>query len=142
MRIFTFKNLRILFLVVVLGGVLLYTQDQRLVTQGWYKSLDVVIFPINADGSISSEEYIGKLRHKNFADIDKFVKRESEKFDVVSSIPTITKLGPDVSNLPPKPPGSKANPISIALWSIKLRLWAMQNTPDDESNQHRVRIFV
>ncbi len=142
MRIFTFKNLRILILAVVLAGVLLYTQDQRLVTQGWYKPLDVVIFPINADGSISAEEYIRKLNKKNFADIDEFVKRESKKFDVVSSTPTVTKLGPEVSNLPPRPPGSHANPVSIALWSIKLRWWAMQNTPDDESNKHRVRIFV
>ena len=142
MRIFTFKNLRILILVVVLGSVLLYTQDQRLVTQGWYKPLEVVIFPINADGSSNTANYIRKLNTDNFIGIDKFIKRESEKFDVVSSTPTITNLGPVVSNLPPKPPGSNANPISIALWSIKLRWWAMKNTPDDESNKHRVRVFV
>ena len=142
MRIFTFKNLRILILVVVLGGVLLYTQDQRLVTQGWYKPLEVVIFPINADSSSIVEKYIHKLSSKNFIGIDKFIKRESEKFDVVSSTPTITKLGAEVSVLPPKPPVASANPLSIALWSIKLRWWAMQNTPDDASNKHRVRIFV
>ncbi len=142
MRIFTFKNLRILILISVLGAVLLYTQDQRLVTQGWYKPLEVVIFPINADSSSSVDQYIDSLSVKNFADIDNFIKRESEKYDVVSSTPTSTILGKRVSILPPKPPGSGSNPLAIAFWSMKLRWWAMQNTPDDKSNKHRVRIFV
>ena len=142
MRIFTFKNFRILILIILLGTVLLYTQDQRLVTQGWYKPLEVVIFPINADDSAITDDYIEKLSTKNFAGIDKFIKRESEKFDVVSSTPTSTILGAVVESHPPKPPGLNANPIAIAFWSIKLRWWAMQNTPDDKSNKHRVRIFV
>jgi len=142
MRIFTFKNLRILILMVILGAVLLYTQDQRLVTQGWYKPLEVVIFPINADASNSVDQYIDDLSDKNFISIDKFIKRESEKYDVVSSRPTSTTLGDRVSTLPPKPPGADSNPFAIAFWSMKLRWWAMQNTPDDKSNKHRVRIFV
>jgi len=142
MRIFTFKNLRILILIFILGAVLLYTQDQRLVTQGWYKPLEVVIFPINADSSNSVDQYIENLSTKSFADIDKFIKRESEKYDVVSSTPTSASLGKRVSTLPPKPPGMGSNPLAIAFWSMKLRWWAMQNTPDDKSNKHRVRIFV
>ncbi len=142
MRIFTFKNLRILILIILLGAVLLYTQDQRLVTQGWYKPLEVVIYPINADGSSSTHKYIKKLHTKNFVEIDNFIKRESKKFDVVSSTPTSTTLGPVVKSFPPRPPGVNANPIAIGFWSIKLRWWAMQNTPDNKSNKHRVRIFV
>ena len=142
MRIFTFKNLRILILIFILGAVLLYTQDQKLVTQGWYKPLEVVIFPINADASDSVSHYIDSLSVKNFSDIDTFIKRESEKYDVISSTPTNTHLGKMVYTLPPKPPGINANPLRIAFWSIKLRWWAMQNTPDDKSNKHRVRMFV
>ncbi len=142
MRIFTFKNFRILLLIFLLAAVLLYTQDQRLVTQGWYKPLEVVIFPINADSNNKVDQYIKKLSTKNFSDIDEFIKRESKKYDVVSSTPTSTTLGKAVSALPPKPPKADANPITIALWSMKLRWWAMQNTPDDKSNKHRIRIFV
>jgi hypothetical protein len=143
MRIFTFKNFRILILIFILAAMLIYTKDQRLVTQGWYKPLEVVIFPINADSSHSVDEYIKTLTTKSFSGIDNFIKRESEKYDdVVSSTPTITRFGKIVSSLPPKPPGSAANPLAIAFWSMKLRWWAMQNTPDDTSNKHRVRIFV
>ena len=143
MRIFTFKNFRILALVIVLCAVALYSKDQRLVTQGWYKPLDIVVFPINADGSPAVDDYIEALSEKDLASIDKFIKRESDKFeDVVTSTPTITTLGSRVNTLPPKPPGVDANPIKIALWSLKLRWWTMQNTPDDKSNKHRIRIFV
>lgn len=142
MHIFTFKNIRILILIVLLGAVALYSKDQRLVTQGWYEPLDIIIFPINADTSPEVDEYIRNLSSNDFASIDYFIKRESEKFDVITSTPTITQLGKTVSSLPPKPPGADANPINIALWSIKLRWWAMQNTPDDKSNKHRVRIYV
>ena len=142
MYIFTFKNLRILILTVILASVLLYTKDQRMVTLGWYKPLEIVIFPINADSTNVVEQYIEKLRTKSFSDIDKFIKRESEKYDVISSTPTTTTLGKSVSTLPPKPPGSDSNLFSIALWSLKLRWWATRNTPDDNPNKHRVRIFV
>lgn len=143
MRIFTFKNVRILILVVILCSVALYSKDQRLVTQGWYKPLDIVIFPINAEESLEVDRYIEGLSGKDFAPIDSFVKRESNKFEeVVTSTPTITTLGRTVHALPPKPPSSDANPIKIAMWSLKLRWWVMKNTPDDKSNKHRVRIFV
>ncbi len=143
MRIFTFKNLRILILIFILCSVALYSKDQRLVTQGWYKPLDIVIYPINAEGTVEIDRYIDELSEKDFAAIDTFMKRESNKFDdVVTSIPTITNLGETVHTLPPKPPTPDANPIKIALWSLKLRWWTMQNTPDNKSNKHRVRIFV
>lgn len=142
MRIFTFKNFRILLLVIILAAVALYSKDQRMVTQGWYKPLNVVIFPINADESLEVNRYIEKLSGDDFASIDSFIQRESKKFDVVTSTPTVTSLGETVLNLPPKPPGPTANPIKIAIWSLQLRWWAIQNTPDDQSNKHRVRIYV
>ena len=142
MRIFTFKNIRILILVIILAAVALYSKDQRLVTQGWYKPLDIVVFPINADGSLVVDRYIEDLSNKDFASIDKFIKVESKKYDVITSTPTVTTLGKTVHDLPPKPPGPEANPIKIAFWSLKLRWWSMKNTPDEQSNKHRVRIFV
>lgn len=129
--------------MAVLAAVAVYSKDQRLVTQGWYKPLEVIIFPINADSSTIVDEYIDTLTTKNFNDIDTFIKHESKKFeDVVSSTPTITTLGKSIAILPPKPPAPDANPLKIAFWSLQLRWWAMQNTPDTHSNKHRIRIFV
>ena len=142
MRIFTFKNLRILLLIIILAAVALYSKDQRLVTQGWYKPLNVVIFPINADSTPMVDHYIENLSTKDFSSIDEFITRESKKYDLATSTPTITTLGNSVTNLPPKPPGPNANAIRTMIWSLKLRWWASKNTPDSQSNKYRVRIFV
>ncbi len=142
MRIFTFKNFRIFLLVIILAAVALYSKDQRMVTQGWYKPLNVVIFPINANGSDEVDSYIENLSDKDFTPIDTFIQRESKRYDIVTSTPTNTTLGDKALNLPPKPPGPSAIPIKIAFWSLQLRWWAMQNTPDGRSNKHRVRVYV
>jgi len=142
MRIFSFRNFRVLILLLILASVALYTKDQRLVTQGWYKPLDVVIFPINADGSKQVQGYIDQLGKKDFAEIDTFIQKQSKNYDLATSTPTQTSFGATVDKLPPRPPPPDANPIKIALWSLKLRWWTMQNTPDELSNKHRVRIFV
>ncbi len=142
MRIFTFKNFRILILVFILGAVAVYSKDQKMVTQGWYQPLQVVIFPINAENSLKIDKYIEKLSDESFASIDTFIQKQSKKFDVVVSSPTITTLGDTVTTLPPNPPAQNANPFLIALWSLKLRWWAYQNTPDNLPNKHRVRIYV
>ena len=142
MRIFSFRNIRVLILLFALASVALYSKDQRLVTQGWYKPLDVIIFPINADASEKTQAYIDQLSSKNFTDIDTFIKKQSKNYDLATSTPTNIRLGATVGKLPPKPPLPDANPVKIALWSLKLRWWTMQNTPDDLSNKHRVRIFV
>lgn len=142
MRIFSFRNFRILVLLLILASVALYSKDQRLVTQGWYKPLEVVIFPINADGSKQVQAYIDKLATQNFTEIDTFIQKQSNNYDLATSTPTHISLGATVDILPPKPPTPDANPIKIALWSLKLRWWTMQNTPDNHSNKHRVRLFV
>lgn len=100
MRIFTFKNFRILLLITVLAAVALYSKDQRLVTQGWYKPLNVVIFPINADNNPEVNRYIESLSTEDFTSIDEFIIRESKKYDIATSTPTITTLGKIVKSLP------------------------------------------
>lgn len=84
MRIFTFKNFRIFLLVIILAAVALYSKDQRMVTQGWYKPLNVVIFPINANGSDEVDSYIENLSDKDFTPIDTFIQRESKRYDIVN----------------------------------------------------------
>lgn len=142
MKLFSFKTLRILTLLTLLGIVATYTQGQRLTSQGWYKPLQVSIFPINGDGSIDTAEYITNLNSEDFAEIDAFMARESQRYKIITSIPTKTSLGPVIEHLPPSPPDADSNTLAIMLWSLKLRWWAYKNTPNGHSDKHRVRIFV
>ena len=142
MKLISFKSLRILVLLTLLGAVAIYTQGQRLTSQGWYKPLQLSIFPINGDASIDTAEYIADLSPEDFAEIDSFMAHEGQRYKIITSIPTQIALGPVVENLPPAPPGTDSSKLAIMLWSLKLRWWAYRYTPDGHSGKHRVRIFV
>ena len=51
MRVFSFRNIRVVILLFILAAVAMYIQDQRLVTQGWFRTLEIVVYPINIDDS-------------------------------------------------------------------------------------------
>lgn len=142
MKLFSFRNLRIVVLLTLLAGVALYTKDLQLTARGWYKPLHVTIFPINGDGSHSTAEYISQLTSEDFASIDDFMAREGERYAIISSTPTITRRGSSIERVPPEAPNPGSHVLSIVLWSLKLRWWAYWNTPDDLPNKQRVRMFV
>ena len=43
---------------------------------------------------------------------------------------------------PPEPPPPGSNYALIIWWSLKFRYWAYKNTPDLDSNLHRIRVFA
>lgn len=142
MKLFSFKNIRILLLLAILAVVAIYTKQQRLYSTSWLQPLQVVIFPINGDNSEQTARYIANLADNSFTDIDRFTAREAKRYNLYQTTPTITRLGPTLSEMPPAPPGKDAFPLKIALWSMRLRYWAWQNTPDEYSDNNRVRVFV
>ena len=142
MRIFSFRNFRIVLLLIILGFVAIYVKDQRLVTQGWYRTLEIVVYPINATGDPQVDQYIGSLSSANFADIDKFIKRESEKYNVIASTPTITRLGQTLTQHPPTPPPPNSNALKNILWSMQLRWWVWRQAPEENNDKYLVRMFV
>ena len=142
MRIFSFRNFRVVVLLILLGAVALYVKDQRLVTQGWYRTLEIVVYPINADDSPQVEKFLDSLTSRHFADIDKFIKRESEKYDVIASTPTTTRLGQRMSESPPAPPKPGSSVLNNIVWSLQLRWWIWQHAPDEANDKYLIRMFV
>ena len=142
MRIFSFRNIRIGFMLILLGTVALYAKDQRLVTQGWYRTLEIVVYPINASNSPIVTKYIDSLNSKKFAEIDKFIKRESEKYNVIASVPTATRLGQQLSEPPPAPPPVGSSALTNIAWSMKLRWWIWRYAPEEDSDKYLIRMFV
>lgn len=142
MQIFTFKNFRILILLLLLATIAIYVKDQKLVTQGWYKTLDIVIYPINPSGSPIVGRYIDSLKDKSFISIDNFIRRESEKYDIITGNPTKTRLGQTLQMAPPAPPELGGGPIKAILWSLKLRWWIWQHAPKEENDKYLIRMFV
>jgi hypothetical protein len=140
-KVFSFRNIRILFLLFLLAITLLYTQEQKLSTTSWYKPVTVTIFPINGDGQIETSSYIKSLEANAFQDIDEFFARNSRDYELIASQPIQTVLGDEIRDVPPQPPRG-AGVLSAILYSLKLRYWAYQHTPDDISNKNRIRLYV
>lgn len=143
MKLFSFRNLRILLLLAIFITVAIYSKSQLLTSTAWLESLQVSIYPINGDNDPKTARYIQNLSHTSFSDIDNFMQHEGKKFKILEESPTQTTLGPEVFDSPPPPPDIESrSTLSTMLWSLKLRYWAWQNTPDNKSNINRVRIFV
>lgn len=141
MKVFSFRNFRIVILLVLLAFVAFYTQAQQLNTTSWFLPIEVTIFPINGDGDPKTDLYIQRLSVKHFREIDHFFARNAKRYHLITQQPIATILGKTINTHPPTPP-EYGSTLAIMFWSLKLRYWAYQNTPDNKSNSHRIRLYV
>lgn len=142
MKLFSFRNVRVIILLSLLASAAIYTKEQRLNTTSWYQPIEVVVYPINGDGNPKTEHYIQNLTLKSFQDIDAFFIRASKKYQLVVDKPITTTLGNTISSQPPSPPTDRNSILKVMLWSMKLRYWTYNNTPDNTSNHNRIRLYV
>ncbi|MGP8033810.1 MAG: hypothetical protein ACLPQ6_06635 [Steroidobacteraceae bacterium] len=135
------RNIRILFLLLVLAAVALQQWLDRVQTQSWRDTLWVGIYPLNADGSASAQHYIDGLAVKDFAPIESFFAREAHRYGVAVDEPVHIELYPQGSELPPAlAPG--AGVLGIAWWSLKLRWYAAHASRVPGRVPSRIRMFV
>jgi hypothetical protein len=127
---------------MIFVGLAFYTKTQKLKSRSWVQPLEIVIYPMNSEHNPFVEEYISQLDSSIFKEIVQFFKDEAEHYTLTIEHPITTHLGSIIRNYPPAVPASPTSLIETVLWSIKFRYWAYKNTPDDNSNLHRARIFV
>lgn len=135
-----FKVVRIFILSMVLLGVALgsWLTGQRSID--WQQPLWIAIYPINADNSRVTQNYINQLSLESFKSIEDFINEEAGEFELSLKQPFTLKLAPQVESLPPEPPKSGAT-WEIILWSLKLRYWAFQANTFQGPAPH-IRVFV
>ena len=137
------KFTRIVILLTLFVSLAFYDKIQKLQARSWSVPLQVVIYPINGDNNNPSvNEYINALDKTVFEPIDQFIQQQGLDHKLNTHQPTQTKLGIVMKLQPPESPKPDANIFAIIAWSIKLRYWAYKNTPDSNSNLHRIRVFV
>lgn len=137
-----FKIIRIVLLLAIFVSLAFYSKQQKLKSRSWAEPLQVVIYPINAENSPATAEYIRTLDSSVFAEIDEFFRREGEYYQLVNPKPFQTRLGSTMAEQPPIAPTPGAGKLDIIWWGLKLRYWAFRHTPDSESNVNRVRVFA
>lgn len=134
-----FRKLRIAVLLYILLVVALTTWSARARNTDWNEPLWVVVYPIDGENNARTAEYVRDLSADRFAPIEKSLSAQARRFRVQLEKPVAVKLAPPVTALPPAPPES-GNPIAIALWSLKLRLWAWHH--DTFEGPADIRLFA
>jgi hypothetical protein len=135
-----FKLLRILILLLVLLAVALSTWLDRYRSTRWQEPLYVAIYPIAADESPVTLNYVAALDADRFKPIDRFFMREARRYHLQAREPVRTRLRAELHDRPPQRTPD-AGVLATAWWSLKLRYWAWRasghvNEPED------IRMFV
>ena len=135
-----FKAIRVtllLFILFLVAGVTWVTKYRAL---KWDTSLDLVIYPINADKSEATRAYLARLRQENFQPIANMMRDEASRYGVAVAEPIRVWLAPEIDAMPPTPP-SGGNFFSVMTWSLKLRYWASQHD-HFSGNKPNIRLFA
>ncbi len=141
MRLPSFASIRVTLLLIALLCVGFVSLTQLIYTRNWNQTLQVTVFPINADQHLATADYIDNLSTRDFTIIDRWSVREAKRYDLDLAQPFQVSLGEQIYTLPPPWP-KNANEISVLFWGLRFRWWAYRHTPDDNADITRIRMFV
>ena len=134
-----FRALRIFVLVLILIGVAWASWSAKQRATSWQYTLRVAVFPIDADGSPSTQRYIRGLSVDTFQPVAEFMHQEAVRYGLSLATPVEMVLGPEIRRLPPPPPFS-GNVLQVMFWSLQIRFWAWRNAKLEPSPH--IRMFV
>ena len=135
------RSLRQLILLAVLLIVAGGSYLNRIRSTSWEEPLWVTLYPIIADGQQVTSDYIDTLTTQQFIAIERFMEQETHRYGVSIDRPIRIDVGLPIAELPPEPPKSR-NPITVALWSARLRWWAHQATKNQPGATPNIRLFL
>ncbi|MBI1394890.1 MAG: hypothetical protein GC151_02830 [Betaproteobacteria bacterium] len=135
-----FRKLRILILLIVLVNVGVGAWLTRVRTTSWTSPVRVAVFPIPADDSPATRDYLDTLTRETFAPIETFFREDAKHYGIALTSPVDVALARRLDVRPPVPPfgGSR---MEIVLWSLDMRAWVWRHGDVDGPRPH-VRIFV
>ncbi|GAB2894616.1 hypothetical protein GCM10027046_24640 [Uliginosibacterium flavum] len=123
-----YKKLRIGILLFILLTVAVSTWRANAKVTGWQSTLQVALFPINADGSAASQRYIDALQASSIEPIGDYLGEQAKQHGLNKLYPVRVSLGPAIQSLPPAQP-TRGSALDAIVWSLKMRWWAWRNTP-------------
>lgn len=139
----SFRGLRIAVLLGILAGAGGLTWAEQSIVRSWDAPLQVIVVPINGDGSEASATAIARLRTQDFDDIEAFLIRETARYGVKQARAMEVRLTPELHDRPPAPPHADSrNAFDIMLWSLQLRGWVYRHSDSWLPQIGTIRLFV
>jgi len=134
------RKLRIALLLIVLATVALGTWRAKTRSTEWRHTLYVAIYPINADGRDTTEDYIRRLDRQDFEAIESWFDDQAKAYGVTLMRPIRIEVASPRTSRPPTPP-TQASGLDVMLWSLQMRYWAWQND-DIAGPRPDIRLFA
>ncbi len=135
------RTLRISLLLVVLFGVGLGAWFDQHRTTSWQHTVWVGVFPINADGSAVTTQYLAQVREADLAPIGAFVAREAHRYGVRLGEPVVLRLYPELTRVPPAL-APRAGVFARIVWSLSLRRYRSQVLSGIERARPQITLFL
>lgn len=104
------------------------------------RPVNVVLYPVNADGRDDTQRYIDALDIVHFEDVGAFFAREALRFGIRLDPLVSLHLGAQINTQPP-PIGDYPTAMDSLIWSIKMRWWLWRYDRWSGANPD-VRIFL
>jgi len=136
-----FRTVRIALLLLLLFAVAGDAWLTQLRSTDWDESLWVSVYPINADGSAATADYIASLDNESFAPIADFMAREAERYGITVTSPMQVRLAPEVRERPPAPPANGQR-LAVMGWSLQMRYWAWRTARAYAGPPSDILVFV
>jgi hypothetical protein len=135
------RNLRIAFLLLLLGIAAYSNWYDRLSTTDWDETLWIGVFPVAADDHPATAKWLARLSQDDVIDIERFLNAEAKGHGVTIGRPVRVDLYPLVTEKPPEiDPDSGL--LSRAMASLRLRLYARRNSHPPGRAPPQIRVFV
>ena len=116
------RALRIAFLTLVLVIVAGQALVDRFSTTGWRRTVYVGAFPVSADGSPVTRDYLAQLDQGEIDEVGDFVTAQARRYGVAVDEPIELRLYPTLASAPPVlDPG--ADVLTRIVWSLRLRYY-------------------
>jgi hypothetical protein len=116
------RVVRITVLLLVLLIVAGQAWIDRFSTTHWQRTVFVGAFPVSADGSQTSAQYLAGLGQDRIDGVTDFLKAEARRYGVASDEPIAVTLYPSPES-PPPALASDASVLTRIVWSLRLRYY-------------------
>lgn len=134
-------TLRLAILVAVLIFVALGAWLDRSRSRDWNDTLRVTVYPISKSTDARVRAYTAALQAGDFADVESFFVDEASSYDITLAQPVRVRVSHAAKELPPALP-EQPGPLTIALWSLRLRYFAARTAWNDPLPAPDIQVFA
>jgi hypothetical protein len=134
-------TLRLAILIAVLLFVALGAWLDRARSRDWNDTLRVTVYPVSSSTDAGVRAYTAALQAGDFADVEAFFRDEASGYGVTLEQPVRIRVSHAAKELPPALP-DRPGPLTIALWSLRLRYFAARTAWKDALPAPDIQVFA